>query len=83
MTEPKPTYKTNGRQTGTVRWFNRIKGFGFIEPDEGDEQLFAHYSQIEGEGYRNLYESDRVSFGVRQNGDKGLLATNIRQIGGQ
>lgn len=83
MTEPSPTYNTaNGRNQGTVRWFNRAKGFGFIDSDSGQE-LFAHYQHIEGTGYRNLYEGDRVSFGVRQNGNKGLLATDIRQIGGQ
>lgn len=65
---------------GTVRWFNCQKGFGFIDADDGRE-IFAHYEHIEGTGYRNLYEGDRVSFTVKQNGDKGLMATDIRQIG--
>lgn len=50
------------RETGVVRWFSRVKGFGFIVPDVGDDDLFVHYSDIIGEGYRNLYEGDSVSF---------------------
>ncbi len=50
------------RTSGVVKWFNRIKGFGFILPDDGSQEVFVHYSAIDGEGYRNLYEGDRVEF---------------------
>ena len=50
------------RKLGSVKWFSRIKGYGFILPDNGETEVFVHYSAIEGEGYRNLYEGDRVSF---------------------
>lgn len=50
------------RKIGRVKWFSRIKGYGFILPDEGEEEVFVHYSAIEGEGYRNLYEGDRVAY---------------------
>ncbi|MDP9480504.1 MAG: cold-shock protein, partial [Actinomycetota bacterium] len=47
---------------GTVKWFNEEKGYGFIEPDEGDEDLFVHYTAIEGTGFRSLEEGERVSY---------------------
>lgn len=50
------------RKLGSIKWFSRIKGYGFILPDEGEQEVFVHYSAIEGEGYRNLYEGDRVSY---------------------
>jgi CspA family cold shock protein len=50
------------RKMGSVKWFSRIKGYGFINPDDSEQEVFVHYSAIEGEGYRNLYEGDRVSF---------------------
>lgn len=50
------------RKLGSVKWFSRIKGYGFILPDDGETEVFVHFSAIEGEGYRNLYEGDRVSF---------------------
>lgn len=50
------------KKLGSVKWFSRIKGYGFILPDEGGTEVFVHYSAIEGEGYRNLYEGDRVSY---------------------
>jgi CspA family cold shock protein len=50
------------RKLGSVKWFSRIKGYGFILPDEGGNEVFVHYSSIEGEGYRNLYEGDRVAY---------------------
>ena len=50
------------RKNGKVKWFSRIKGYGFILPDEGEKEVFVHYSAIEGEGYRNLYEGDRVQY---------------------
>ncbi len=63
--------------TGTVKWFNNAKGFGFILPDAGGDDIFAHYSAIEMEGYRTLKAGQPVSFDVSQ-GDKGLHATHIR-----
>jgi CspA family cold shock protein len=65
-------------QTGTVKWFNQDKGFGFIAPDDGSKDLFAHFSQIKGEGFRTLTENQRVQFETMQ-GQKGLQAANIRE----
>lgn len=48
--------------TGVVKWFSRLKGYGFINPDDGTQEVFVHYSAIDGEGYRNLYEGDRVEY---------------------
>jgi CspA family cold shock protein len=62
---------------GTVKWFNAEKGFGFIAPEEGGSDVFAHYSAIETSGYRTLEENQRVEFDVKQ-GPKGLQAENIR-----
>ena len=50
------------KRTGMVKWFSRLKGYGFINPDDGGQEVFVHYSAIEGDGYRNLYEGDRVDF---------------------
>jgi cold shock CspA family protein len=50
------------KQSGLVKWFSRLKGYGFINPDDGGQEVFVHYSAIEGDGYRNLYEGDRVEF---------------------
>lgn len=65
--------------TGVVKWFNDDKGYGFITPDDGGDDLFAHYSQIEGNGHRSLEENDKVQFSVQQ-GDKGLQATEIVKL---
>lgn len=65
------------RKSGIVKWFNRVKGFGFIAPDEDDSEVFVHYSAIDGEGYRNLYEGDRVDFDEIDDG-KGPQARNVR-----
>lgn len=54
--------------TGTVKFFNELKGWGFITPDGSGDELFVHYSQIEGTGYRNLHEGDRVQYQVVDNG---------------
>ncbi len=64
-------------QTGIVKWFNDAKGFGFITPDGGGDDLFAHFSEIQGDGFRSLAENQRVEFEVR-NGPKGLQAAAIR-----
>ncbi|HJC29125.1 MAG TPA: cold-shock protein [Candidatus Dietzia intestinipullorum] len=65
--------------TGTVKWFNADKGFGFIAPDDGSADVFAHFSAINGTGYRSLEENQQVSFEVTQ-GQKGLQAENIDVI---
>ncbi|MDS4041648.1 MAG: cold-shock protein [Candidatus Competibacter sp.] len=64
---------------GTVKWFNEAKGFGFISPDGGGEDLFAHFSAIQGQGFKTLRENQKVSFDVTT-GPKGKQATNIRPI---
>lgn len=65
--------------TGTVKWFNGDKGFGFIAPDDGGADLFAHFSAIAGSGFRSLDENQRVEFDVAR-GDRGPQAANIRAI---
>jgi CspA family cold shock protein len=63
--------------TGTVKWFNSEKGFGFIEQDGGGPDVFVHYSAISGQGYRELQEGQRVEFEVTQ-GQKGPQAADVR-----
>ena len=63
--------------TGTVKWFNDSKGYGFITPDEGTQDLFVHHSGIAGEGFKSLTEGMRVEFDSRE-GQKGPEATNVR-----
>jgi cold shock protein len=66
--------------TGTVKWFNAEKGFGFIAPDDGSADVFAHYSSIQGSGYRSLEENAKVEFEIQQ-GQKGPQAANITVVG--
>lgn len=66
-------------ETGTVKWFNESKGFGFIAPDNGSKDLFAHFKEIQGTGFKTLVENQRVEFEVKQ-GDKGPMAARIRAI---
>jgi CspA family cold shock protein len=65
-------------KSGTVKWFNDQKGYGFIAQDEGGD-VFVHYSAIEGQGFRSLSEGDRVEFTVEQ-GQKGPAAAHVRKI---
>jgi CspA family cold shock protein len=66
-------------QTGIVKWFNDSKGFGFITPDGGGADLFAHFQDIQATGFKSLAENQRVSF-ERSTGPKGDKASNIRPI---
>jgi CspA family cold shock protein len=72
-------FNMSERETGTVKWFNGEKGYGFIERQEGND-VFVHYSSITGDGFRNLDEGQNVEFNVEQ-GQKGLQATNVSVVG--
>jgi len=63
--------------TGVVKWFNNAKGFGFVSPDEGGDDVFAHFSAIAMEGYKSLKQGQKVVFEITE-GPKGLFAENIR-----
>jgi CspA family cold shock protein len=65
--------------TGIVKWFNSEKGYGFIAPDDGSADVFAHYSAIQSQGFRSLEENQKVEFDVTQ-GPKGPQAENIRPL---
>jgi cold shock protein len=65
--------------TGTVKWFNESKGFGFITPDTGGADLFAHVSEISGDGFKTLNENQKVRFETKR-GPKGLQASNIKPL---
>ncbi|HVE95324.1 MAG TPA: cold-shock protein [Acidimicrobiales bacterium] len=65
--------------TGTVKWFNATKGFGFITPEGGGEDLFVHQSEIQVQGYRELTDGQRVEFEVTQ-GQKGMQASQVKPL---
>jgi cold shock protein len=65
--------------SGTVKWFNDAKGFGFITQDGGGDDVFVHHTAIQSEGFRSLQEGQRVEFEVKQ-GPKGLQAANVRAV---
>ena len=67
------------RKIGMVKWFSRLKGYGFIKPDASEQEVFVHYSAIDGEGYRNLYEGDRVEYDEVDLG-KGPQARNVNPM---
>ncbi|HEC33616.1 MAG TPA: cold-shock protein [Chloroflexi bacterium] len=71
--------ETNNRSRGTVQWFSRAKGYGFIRLDDSEEDVFVHYSAIRGEGYRNLDEGQRVEFTVEDT-PKGPQAVDVVSI---
>lgn len=75
------TYKEQemARTTGTVKWFNDAKGFGFITPEDGQKDCFVHHSAIQGQGFKSLAEGDRVEFDVVQ-GQKGPAAENVVKL---
>jgi cold shock protein len=79
-----PTTQTPGEQdmrtTGTVKWFNDAKGFGFVTPEGGQKDCFVHHSAIQGSGFKTLAEGERVEFDVVQ-GQKGPAAENVVRLG--
>jgi CspA family cold shock protein len=70
-------WRSQKMTTGTVKWFSDARGFGFITPDDGGNDLFAHFSEIRSEGFKTLAENQKVSFEVTQS-MKGLQASNIQ-----
>jgi cold shock protein len=75
----KDDIKESNMSTGTVKWFNDAKGFGFITPDDGSKDLFAHFSAIQAGGFKSLKENDKVQYDV-EDSPKGPRAANIKPI---
>ena len=65
--------------TGTVKWFNNAKGYGFVTPDQGDQDIFIHFSAITMDGYKTLKEGQKVQFELEE-GPKGLHASNLQSV---
>src|SRR5206468_4398078 len=77
---PTPSFRSSAmRTTGTVKWFNDAKGFGFITPENGQKDCFVHHSAISGSGFKSLTEGERVEFDVVQ-GQKGPAAENVTRL---
>ena len=77
---PRPTNEgSNEMATGTVKWFNDAKGFGFITQDGGGEDVFCHHTAIQADGFRTLAEGQKVTFDITR-GPKGLQAQNVRAV---
>ncbi len=72
-------FEESNMATGTVKWFNDAKGFGFITPDDGGDDLFAHFSEIQSQGFKSLQEGQKVSFEVKM-GPKGKQAATIKPM---
>jgi len=72
-------FEESNMATGTVKWFNDAKGFGFITPDDGGDDLFAHFSEIQSQGFNSLQEGQKVSFEVKM-GPKGKQAATIKPV---
>jgi len=72
----------SARITGTVKWFSRVKGYGFISPEGGEKDVFVHFSAIKGDGYRNLEEGQRVEFSI-EDSPKGPQAAEVVDLGKQ
>ena len=69
----------SNRQTGTVKWFNDEKGFGFITPDDGGDDLFVHFKAIQSDGFKTLKEGQKVSYEAAK-GQKGMQAENVKPV---
>lgn len=65
---------------GTVKWFNDAKGFGFITPEEGDRDVFVHFSEIQADGFKSLTEGEEVEFELDDSGPKGPAALGVRRV---
>jgi len=78
----KSAVPAGGEMVGTVKWFSRMKGWGFIEPDGGDRDVFVHYESINGDGFRNLEKGERVRFLV-EDSPKGPKAVDVTSIDAQ
>ena len=68
------------RVTGTVKWFNASKGYGFLEQSDGEKDVFVHFSAIEGDGFKRLNEGERVAFTIAES-EKGLQAEKVEKLG--